>query len=109
MFSILLSFQPLDDKPCTLLTETTAVAGGGGGGGGSATGDPIIRPVFDGRIKILRKSHKGKNRPTYLALALPWASRSTVGTPNLTSRVNKDCSMFENFWNAMFFITGGSW
>ena len=44
-----------------------------------------------------------------LGLARPWASRSTVGTPSRTSRVKSDCSMLENFWNAMFLMTGGSW
>lgn len=48
-------------------------------------------------------------RQYYLGLALPWASKSTVGTPRRTKRVNSDCSMFEYFWNAMFLITGGSW
>lgn len=46
---------------------------------------------------------------SYLGLALPWASRSTVGTPNLTNRVKRDCSILENFWKAMFLMTGGSW
>ena len=45
----------------------------------------------------------------YLARALPWASRSTGGTPSRTKRVKRDCSMLENFWKAMFLITGGSW
>ena len=46
---------------------------------------------------------------TNLALALPWASRSTVGTPRRTKRVKRDCSMLEYFWKAMFLMTGGSW
>lgn len=50
-----------------------------------------------------------RNNLSHLALALPWASRSTVGTPSRTSRVNKDCSILEYFWKAMFLITGGNW
>ena len=50
-----------------------------------------------------------KWQDTDLALARPWASRSTVGTPSLTKRVKSDCSMLENFWKAMFLMTGGSW
>ncbi len=46
---------------------------------------------------------------TDLARALPWASRSTVGTPRRTKRVKSDCSMFEYFWKAMFLMTGGNW
>lgn len=45
----------------------------------------------------------------YLALALPWASKSIVGTPTRTNRVKRDCSMFEYFWKAMFLMTGGNW
>lgn len=45
----------------------------------------------------------------YLDLARPWASSSTVGTPRRTNLVKRDCSMLENFWKAMFFITGGSY
>ena len=44
-----------------------------------------------------------------LGLTLPWASRSTVGTPKRTNLVNNDCSILENFWKAIFFITGGNW
>ncbi len=51
------------------------------------------------------QSEKG----TDLARALPWASRSTVGTPRRTKRVKSDCSMFEYFWKAMFLMTGGNW
>ena len=46
---------------------------------------------------------------TNLGLARPCASRSTVGTPKRTNLVKSDCSMLENFWKAMFLITGGSW
>lgn len=52
------------------------------------------------------KTNFGKDYP---GLALPWASRSTVGTPSLTRRVKSDCSMLQNFWNAIFLMTGGSW
>lgn len=45
----------------------------------------------------------------YLARALPCASRSTVGTPSRTKRAKRDCSMLENFWKAMFLMTGGNW
>lgn len=45
---------------------------------------------------------------SYLDLARPWASSSTVGTPRRTNLVKRDCSMLENFWKAIFFITGGS-
>ena len=45
----------------------------------------------------------------YPDLARPWASSSTVGTPSRTNLVNRDCSMLENFWNAIFFITGGNY
>lgn len=48
-------------------------------------------------------------RLTNLARARPCASRSTVGTPSRTNRVNRDCSMLEYFWKAMFLITGGNW
>jgi len=46
---------------------------------------------------------------TNLGLARPCPSKSTVGTPNLTMRVKRDCSILEYFWNAMFLITGGNW
>ena len=44
-----------------------------------------------------------------LGRALPCASRSTVGTPKRTNLVNSDCSILENFWNAIFLMTGGNW
>ena len=59
-------------------------------------------PGFDDKIR------RGLNN-SYLDRARPWASSSTVGTQSLTNLVKRDCSMLENFWKAMFFITGGSW
>eukprot|EP00959_Pyramimonas_sp_CCMP1952_P037362 781637-Pyramimonas_sp.AAC.2 len=32
-----------------------------------------------------------------------------VGVPRRTKRVKRDWSMWEYFWKAMFFTTGGSW
>ena len=92
--------------------------GGGGGGGGGGGLERLISKFRESSniparfsLKKLELSREMKLYIffLYLDLARPWASSSTVGTPRRTNLVKRDCSMLENFWKAMFLITGGSY
>ena len=84
---------PVPEKPCDLPKLFHSLPPGN---------KHWLVPGFDDKIR------RGLNN-SYLDRARPWASSSTVGTQSLTNLVKRDCSMLENFWKAMFFITGGSW